>query len=74
MYRMACAAGALPSLLFSAGENTRVWPGYEAIAEPVLLAGQMHDYRRTLYQPRDGGCRSGGDWDRASVSGGVWDE
>ena len=40
--------------LFSAGENTRVWPGYEAIAEPVLLAGQMHDYRRTLYQPRDG--------------------
>lgn len=74
MYRMACAAAALPPLLFSAGENTRVWPCYEAIADPMLLAGQMHNYRRTLYQQRDGGCRSGGDWDRARVSGGVWDE
>ena len=55
MYRMACAASALPPLLFSAGENTRVWPGYEAISEPTLLAGQMHDYRRTLYRLRDGG-------------------
>lgn len=50
MYRMAQAAGALPPLLFSAGENTRVWPGYRAIDEPILLAGQMHHYRRTLYQ------------------------
>ncbi|MEN9905165.1 MAG: hypothetical protein RLZZ555_1730 [Pseudomonadota bacterium] len=53
MYRMAQAAGALPPLLFSAGENTRVWPGYRAIDEPILLAGQAHHYRRTLYQLRD---------------------
>jgi hypothetical protein len=74
MYRMACAVDALPSLLFSAGENTRVWPGYEAIGEPVLLAGQMHHYPRTLYQRRGGGCRSGGDWDQAGVSRWVWDD
>ncbi len=74
MYRLAQAAGALPPLLFSAAENTRVWPGYEAIAEPMLLAGQMHHYERRLYQLRDAGCRSGGDWDHAGVSGGVWDE
>lgn len=74
MYRMACAAGALPSLLFSAGENTRVWPGYGAVGEPVLLAGQMHDYCRTLYQRRGGSFRSGPDWDPAGVTGWVWDE
>lgn len=55
MYRMAQAADALPPLLFSADGNTRVWPGYQAIAEPVLLAGQMHDYRRTLYRLQDAG-------------------
>lgn len=73
MYSMAQAAGALPPMLFSAGENTRVWEGYKAVAEPVLLAGQMHHYERRLYQLRDAGCQSGGDWDRAGVSGGVWD-
>lgn len=73
MYRMAQAAGALPPMLFSAGENTRVWEGYKSVAEPVLLAGQMHHYERRLYQLRDAGCQSGGDWDRAGVSGGVWD-
>lgn len=52
MYRMARAASALPPLLFSAGENTRVWPGYQAIGEPVLLRGQMHQYERRLYQHR----------------------
>ena len=74
MYRMACAAGALPSLLFSAGENTRVWPGYGAVGEPVLLAGQMHAYCRTLYQQRGDGCRPVGDWDQAGVSRWVWDD
>jgi hypothetical protein len=50
MYHMAQAAGALPRWLFSADGNTRVWPGYEAIGEPVLLAGQMHHEPRTLYR------------------------
>lgn len=36
-------------LLFSADGNTRVWQGYEAIGEPVLQVGQMHDFRRCLY-------------------------
>lgn len=50
MHRMAQAAGTLPRWLFSADGNTRVWPGYEAIGEPILLAGQMHHYPRTLYR------------------------
>lgn len=72
MYRMGHTAAALPPLLFSAGENTRVWPGYEAIAEPVLLAGQMHHYERRLYQLRDVVCRSGVEGDHAGDLSGVW--
>ena len=53
MYRIAHEADALPSLLFSADGNTRVWPGYEAVGEPMLLAGQMHAYRRCLYRLKD---------------------
>ena len=73
MYRMARAAGALPPMLFSAGENTRVWEGYNAIAEPVLLAGQMHHYERRLYQLRDGSGQSEWGRDSAGAPGGVWD-
>lgn len=55
MYRMAHAADALPPLLFSADGNTRVWSGYEAVGEPMLLAGQMHAYRRCLCRLQDAG-------------------
>lgn len=73
MYRMAQAAGALPPLLFSAGENTRVWEGYQAIAEPILLAGQMHSYWRTLYRLRDEAEQP--EWCRYSDGApvGIWD-
>lgn len=69
MYRMAQTTGTLPHWLFSAGENTRPWPGYEAIGEPLLLAGQMHKYHRALYQQCAGG--HGHESDR-SYAGGVW--
>ncbi len=66
MYRMARAASALPPLLFSAGENTQVWPGYQAIGEPVLLRGQMHQYERRLYQLEDAKIRTEWDADESS--------
>lgn len=72
MYRMARAASALPPLLFSAGENTRVWPGYQAIGEPLLLRGQMHQYERRLYQLEDAQIRTEWDADESSWRG-EWD-